>query len=118
MNCLLDMLLAINGPSSSIFVIIDALDECPLETRADVLSALMSIKSSIHLLITSRNIGYIPPELGEVTVMEVNPPKEDLKSYAEGCIKQNSILYKNFCALTEEIREEHLSFVALVAKGM
>ncbi|KIM27834.1 hypothetical protein M408DRAFT_159774, partial [Serendipita vermifera MAFF 305830] len=76
---------------SKVFVIVDALDECPEENhyRKLFFGRLQALKSTVHLMITSR------PEISAIAdsvQLEIVASREDLDRYIEGRILQSSRL--------------------------
>ena len=102
----------------SVFVVVDALDECTPHTRRELIETLKSVEPSIHLLITSRYLGDIKEKLGDVSRVDVLASEEDLKSYAEVCIQKHSVLQTQLGLLSDEAREGHLRKIAQNAAGM
>ena len=100
-----------------VFVVIDALDECSPDTRRELIEVLKS-NPSIQLLITSRYLGDIKENLGDASRIDVLPPEEDLKSYAQACIERYSSLHTQLGTLPHEEREGYLSKIAQSAAGM
>lgn len=79
----------------SIFIVIDALDECEDRARLDLCRQLQDLPDNVHLLITSRDI----PELGELikpsAKLEIRADDNDIKSYLEDRIARPSRLQEN-----------------------
>jgi len=102
----------------SVFVVIDALDECTPDTRRELIETLKSVEPGIHLLITSRYLGDIKEKLGDVSRVDVLAPEEDLKSYAQVCIERYSLLQTQLETLSDDAREGYLGKIAQSAAGM
>jgi hypothetical protein len=102
----------------SVFVVIDALDECSPDTRQELIQTLRSVDPGIQLLITSRYLSDIKEKLGDVSKLDVFAPEEDLKSYAQGCIERYSVSQTQLGTLSDEAREEYLCKIAQSAAGM
>jgi hypothetical protein len=102
----------------SVFVVVDALDECSPDTRQGLIQTLRSVEPGIHLLITSRYLSDIKEKLGDVSKLDVFAPEEDLKSYAQGCIERYSVSQTQLGTLSDEVREEYLAKIAQSAAGM
>jgi hypothetical protein len=73
---------------SKIFVVGDALDECPEENgiRARMLRALRSLASDVNLMITSRNLPTIAQDFKGTKSIEIRAKDEDVKKYIAGRI--------------------------------
>jgi hypothetical protein len=111
----------------SIYVIVDALDECrdndgeelQLDTRSRLIQTLRCLGHKIHLLITSRNESLpatFQPDSGiSFRRMKVSATKEDIEAYIDARIANNSFLttYTN-PPLVKEIKE----IIADKAAGM
>jgi hypothetical protein len=118
MAAYLKMLATVTEGCGSVFVVIDALDECSLDTRRELIKTIRSVKPGVHLLITSRYLGDIKETLGDVSRVDVSAPEEDLKSYAQGCIERYSVLQTHLRILSDEAREGYLGKIAQCAAGM
>ena len=70
---------------SSIYVVIDALDECTEENdaRRILLRECQRPQHCIHLLVTSRHIPIISQQLSNAVRLEVEAMDEDIMSYVE-----------------------------------
>ena len=111
------MFASVIGGCGTVFVVIDALDECTPNTRRELIEMLKS-KPGIQLLITSRYLGDIKENLGDASRVDVLPPEDDLKSYAQVCIEKYSLLHSQLGTLSDEEREEYLRKIAQSAAGM
>ncbi|KAJ7577658.1 ankyrin repeat-containing domain protein [Mycena floridula] len=68
---------------SHVYLVVDALDECPVDIRDDFISTIRSLTESGHLnvLITSRDISIIAQEFTNETRINVQAHDEDVLSY-------------------------------------
>lgn len=93
---------------SRIFIIVDALDECPKEkrSRAILISELRELQPRVNLMVTSRFLDTIACAFAGVRKIEINASIEDLQKYTEGRIFGEDQLLENVekdPALGEEI---------------
>lgn len=100
----------------SIFIVIDALDECSYKTRQEIIKTISSIQPGIHLLLTSRPLGDIEKKLGDVSRVDIVASGKDLKSYAQRCIERDSVLQQ--ATLLSESREALPDKIVQRAAGM
>lgn len=114
----LKMFTSVIAGGGSVFVVIDALDECTPGTRRELIETLKSVEPGIHLLITSRYLGDIKEILGDVPKVDALAPEEDLKIYAQACIERYSLLQARWGTLSHEVREEYLENITRSAAGM
>ncbi|KAH0538579.1 hypothetical protein FGG08_004829 [Glutinoglossum americanum] len=82
------------GGFSKIFVVIDALDECPEtgEIRDILLDQIRSLQPKISLLVTSRHISNIELQLQSAVRLEIRATDEDITNYLKGRISSSNIL--------------------------
>ena len=64
-----------------VFVVVDALDECSNETRAEFLTALRNLPSTVSLLVTSRDL---PPDFQGVRQLDIRANDRDVQHYIQG----------------------------------
>jgi hypothetical protein len=76
---------------STVFVVVDALDECPDQTRAELLIALRSL-TGLNLLVTSRNLPAIAQAFHGAGHLEVRASDHDVEKYIEGRIPRAGFL--------------------------
>ncbi|KAJ7576529.1 ankyrin repeat-containing domain protein [Mycena floridula] len=71
------------GSYSRVYLVVDALDECPIGIRDNFISTIRSLTESGHLnvLITSRDISTIAQEFLNETRINVRAHDEDILSY-------------------------------------
>ena len=78
---ILEALKSATGMFSKTFVVVDALDECSKETRAELLIALQHLSSTVSLLVTSRD-----PAQGfhAISHLDIQADGQDVRRYIEG----------------------------------
>jgi hypothetical protein len=74
--------------SSTVYIVIDALDECQDDSRRQFLAKLRDLQAmrDIRLIITSRFIPEIIASFKEALQLEVRASKEDVKHFVDGQI--------------------------------
>ncbi|KAJ7586381.1 ankyrin repeat-containing domain protein, partial [Mycena floridula] len=102
-----------------VFLIVDAFDECSDSdgTRGEVLSSLLSLPASVHLLITSRDMLSIAQEFDGHSILEVSADTDDLRTYIGQRIKNDGRL-KRLIKGDERLQEEIPVEVIAKADGM
>ena len=85
-----------------VFVVIDALDECPeaREVRYTLLKEIKTLQPQVGLLITSRYIPNIAWHLQKATQLEVKASNQDIKNYL---VERLHELRNTDCLLRKEI---------------
>jgi len=80
------------GMYSKIFIVVDALDECPEEngTRANLLKALRSLGGTVNLMVTSRDLPSIAREFQRTKRLDIRANDSDVQRYIEGRIARAS----------------------------
>lgn len=74
------------GRYLKIFVVVDALDECPESNRSAMLKVLRALQPTINLLVTSRFLDSIANDFEGATRLEISASAEDVRTYAIGRI--------------------------------
>ncbi|KAK6503772.1 hypothetical protein TWF481_008778 [Arthrobotrys musiformis] len=76
---------------SKIFVIIDALDECPADCRTNLLSELFDLHTEygINIFTTARPIPDIVNKFKGNTILEIRAHDEDVRAYLDAQISQS-----------------------------
>lgn len=69
---------------STVFIVMDALDECTDHSRVSLLAELKSRQPTIRLMVTSRCLDNITREFNGITPLEIGARDEDLKAYLLG----------------------------------
>lgn len=81
------------GSFSKVFVVIDALDECPENngTRESFIAEIKKLRPSIHLLVTSRDIASIEREFEKAARLDILANDEDIRRYLGGRIERGRL---------------------------
>jgi Cdc6-like AAA superfamily ATPase len=94
----------------TVYIVIDALDECQEGTRRQFLAKLRDLQAvqDIRLMATSRFVPDIEDAFGEASRLEVRASGEDIKRFTDGqlyrlpaCIQRNTTL--------QEMVQEHIA---------
>jgi hypothetical protein len=72
----------------SVFLVVDALDECEVQTRNELCAKLQNLPENIHLLITSRDISELEYEINPSARLEILANGNDIEIYIEDQIEQ------------------------------
>ena len=102
-----------------IFIVIDALDECPEadQTRKNFLTEVRSLLPDIRLMVTSRHIPSIENTFREDLRLEIRASDQDIKSF----IESQTVQQDNLMSLLEDhddLRDSILTAVLGKANGM
>ena len=73
---------------SDVYLIIDALDECPDNARNEVLDEINRLPSNVHFLATSRHIPTIERKFRDVPRLEIKARDEDIMTYLTNWIDE------------------------------
>ena len=71
------------------FVVIDALDECPIVKRQEFLSHLRILQPALNLMITTRPADHIKNGFPEAACVEIRAKDTDIQSYCEAKIRSD-----------------------------
>jgi hypothetical protein len=76
------------GAHSKVFIIVDALDECPEDggRRANLLTALQSLSKMVNLMVTSRPLATFETDLKGMARLDILADDNDVRMYVEGRI--------------------------------
>jgi hypothetical protein len=112
-----NVLQAVLGQYSKVYVIVDAVDEHPEYQRQILLEYLMMMGSTVNLMLTSRP--HIRPDdsLPNLEVLEIRASEHDIRRYVEGQIQKSSWLSKHVRSRAN-LREEILSTITHTVDGM
>jgi hypothetical protein len=85
------------GVYSKVFIIVDALDECPEDEgrRANLLRALLSLPKMVNLMVTSRPLATFETDLKGMTRLDILADDRDVRMYVEGRIPQERRLARH-----------------------
>ncbi|KAK8092127.1 uncharacterized protein PG998_015140 [Apiospora kogelbergensis] len=99
------------------FVFVDALDECPEETRESFVRLLLGLKSYIRLFLTSRENVDLEATLGKLRSIEIVPDSADVRRFLEFHVDTSSRLSR-FLKAKPELRQEIIDTVHEKTDGM
>jgi hypothetical protein len=102
---------------SRVFIIVDALDECPEEHRHTLLRCLSELGPSVSLMLTSRphiNIGHI---VSNFELLTIRAMEDDIRAYLDGQILKSSRL-SNHIANSQDLREAIEAKIVQRSNGM
>ena len=116
-NEVLLVLLSVFQTSSTVFVVIDALDELSTETRTSLLHSLCVFDSHAHFLITSRplqDITVSPPNLLEIVI---RADEHDVSTYVVAKLQDEERL-RSWSKDDKNLQKEIIEKVVGEAQGM
>ena len=104
---------------SRVFIVIDALDECPEagQIRDILLSHIQMLGPKLSLLVTSRPIPQVTKILGSTYRLEIQASNEDIEHFLHEIIPLSSNLSR-FVQKEETLRERITSTIIDKAQGM
>ncbi|KAJ7742082.1 ankyrin repeat-containing domain protein [Mycena metata] len=103
---------------SQVFIIVDAMDECPDFQRKVLLKQLAALGSNVNLMITSRpNISADSSSFSNLVVLDIQAAAGDIQAYINAQIESSPYLPKHI-QRRPELREEILTKVIDTADGM
>ncbi|KAJ7465134.1 ankyrin repeat-containing domain protein [Mycena latifolia] len=104
---------------SKVFIIVDALDECPEDghTRDILLNNLLQLGPHVNLMLTSRPHVDISATLGDFEALEIRGTREDIQKFVDAQIFLSSRLKRHVTA-REELLLEISDCVLDKANGM
>ena len=111
------ILSSIAGHFSSVFVIIDALDEYDEETRDFLLEKLGALRPDLSLLITTRHVAFSSPWSQAEARLNIVANEADIRGYLEERLRQCKVLRLHI-AKDGDLGEEIVSSIVQKAKGM
>ncbi|KAF2230326.1 hypothetical protein EV356DRAFT_418902, partial [Viridothelium virens] len=79
---------------SSVYVVIDAFDECRNDRASELLDILRSLGNHVNLLITSREIEAVANHLGTHDRLEIKANRSDVEAYIRHAMKGGHRLSK------------------------
>jgi hypothetical protein len=112
------VLQSVVGNYSKVYVVLDALDECPEQnrTRSQLLGICRDLQqqSGLHLMVTSRRISGIVEEFKDVPLVDVRASNLDLKRFVIGNVDR----FAKFVRLNNDLQELVQNRVVEAADGM
>ena len=107
--------------SAKVFIIIDALDECPKTTRRAFVGEIHKLRSRAHLLVTSRPASAIAHahdlEFHDAIHLEIHALNTDLEMYIRAKTQQDHALAR-YLKQDLLLQEEVVTTIIDNAKGM
>ncbi|KAL8793816.1 MAG: hypothetical protein Q9195_003646 [Heterodermia aff. obscurata] len=111
------ILRSIAGHFSSVFVVIDALDEYDEETRNILLEKLGALRPDLSLLITTRHAAFSSSWSQAETRLNIVANEADIRGYLGERLRQCNVLRPHI-AKDGNLHEEIVSSIVQKAKGM
>ncbi|KAF9691710.1 hypothetical protein EKO04_010492 [Ascochyta lentis] len=107
---------AVASSLQRVFVVIDALDECNINSVRDFLTAIFALRDgcNINILATSRNIPDIASQFQAADVLEIRARDEDIQQFVRGTSHRLSKIAQNDPKLLDETAVK----IAQSAQGM
>ena len=104
---------------SKVFVVIDALDECSNSDRGRniFISALQGLRSSVRMLVTSRNLDYIKEEFKDAVQVDIRADIGDVTVYLENYMKRR-VSYGVHLFQDSQLQNEIASLISKNCDGM
>ena len=104
---------------SKVYIIIDALDECPEidSTRDTFLTELLGLPSNAYLLVTSRPNNFIESILTEAKCLEISAHEDDVRRHVAARIANERLLKKHIAA-EPSLYDKIMSNITKRAQGM
>jgi hypothetical protein len=100
------------GTYSKVFVIADALDECPDGTRESLIEELLALPLNVKHLVTSRDIPSIAQHFHDAKRLNIFANDQDVQEYVKGRIGRAT------CRPVKELQERVITRVTEKARGM
>ena len=90
---------------TKVYIIVDALDECPEVngTRVKLLKALRSLAGSVNLMVTSRDLTSIEQQLLDAPRLRIRADDGDMTKYIESQLDYHPHLAKIRANITKKI---------------
>ena len=102
---------------SDVYVVVDALDECNMETRSKFIEILQESPANLHLLCTSRHLGDIQEAFAAASRLDIRARDSDITRYVEAQILQVPKLVK-FCKKAGDLQSSIVEKLVEKANGM
>ena len=114
---LAELLNTVTGGFAKVFIVIDALDECPETTRNSVLGEIYKLENRPRLLITSRHSSSIANICHDAIHLEIQASDTDLEIYVRSKIQQDRHL-AHYVDQDSSLQKDIVRKVVDNAKGM
>jgi len=105
---------------SKIFIVLDALDECPVvdNAAATLLTELRNLQPKLRLMVTGRPFAVKPMSLFDPHgILEVRAHDSDIKKFVQGRIQASETL-RTYASSENELEKLIIETVVSKAKGM
>lgn len=104
---------------SKVFIVADALDECPEDngTRGDLLTELRSLVAAVNLLFTSRYLTSIERDFQGTKRLDIRANDDDIRRYIEVRIQREHRLARHVRA-DPTLQESIVNTIVGNAEGM
>lgn len=100
-----------------VYVVIDALDECHWDTRNRLAETLEHSPQDLHVLYTSRDLGYIQDLFAEASRLEIKASDGDISNCLNEQIQQAPKLTR-FCGKSKGLQASIVGNLVEKANGM
>ena len=104
---------------SKVFIVVDALDECPEDNgvRQHILTELRSLAATVNLMFTSRHLTAIEREFQGAERLDVQATDNDIRQYIKGRISREHRLARHIRA-DHTLEDDILNTLVDNAMGM
>jgi hypothetical protein len=103
---------------SRVFIVIDALDECPEDDRLELIDNLAILQDKVYLLFTSRPHLNLPAFFQEMKEIHIVPRDEDIRSYVKAKILKPTSRIQRFLRYDGSLQNTILDTIVRKASGM
>lgn len=117
-NELQELLLSIPNSFKSVYVVVDALDECKVgDCRDEILRAFETLQASMKLMVTSRpHIEDLGDSLAQATHVKLKAVESDISDYVYTMLETRKI--KKILGKDEALKQEIVDSIVSDAHGM
>ncbi|KAK4971240.1 hypothetical protein LTR28_013361 [Elasticomyces elasticus] len=102
---------------SKVFVVVDALDESPEETRRELIVEILKLRQDLHFIATSRHNADTEHLFRDASLLEIRADDADVESYVHGQIDRGDRLGR-FVQADPSLREKIVEGIVSKAQGM
>ncbi|KAK4985760.1 hypothetical protein LTR66_008066 [Elasticomyces elasticus] len=102
---------------SKVFVVVDALDESPEETRRELIVEILKLRQDLHFIATSRHNVDTEHLFRDASLLEIRADDADVESYVHGQINRGGRLGK-FVQADPSLRGKIVEGIVSKAQGM
>ncbi|KAK4986180.1 hypothetical protein LTR50_005472 [Elasticomyces elasticus] len=100
-----------------VFVVVDALDESPEETRRELIVEILKLRQDLRFIATSRHNVDTEHLFRDASLLEIRADDADVKSYVHGQIDRGGRLGR-FVQADPSLREKIVESIVSKAQGM